>query len=48
MSATVEKRPSGRWLAWCEYHQDGYQAGTKKTAAKWADAHNAAEHEVTP
>ena len=48
MSAEVEKRPNvRRWRAWCNQHQDGYQAGTKKTAQKWADKHNAEEHEAT-
>jgi hypothetical protein len=46
MSAEVTKRPNiNRWLAWCEYHQDGYQAGSKRTAAKWANKHNAEHHE---
>lgn len=48
MTATVTKRPNvNRWRAWCEKCQDGYQAGTKKTADKWADRHNTTEHPET-
>lgn len=46
MNATVERRPvtPPRWRAWCEQCQDGYQAGTKKTAERWADKHNKERH----
>ena len=41
---TVSKNSQGRWIAWCEYHQDGYQ-GTKRTADKWAGKHDAEFHQ---
>jgi len=44
MSAEVTKNSVGRYLAWCEAHEDGWQAATKKTAQKWAERHNATEH----
>lgn len=44
MTAELTKNSQGRWLAWCEYHQDGYQGG-KATAAKWATKHNYYHHE---
>lgn len=39
MKTEVKQNTQGRYLAWCEPCQDGYQ-GTKRTAQKWADAHD--------
>lgn len=48
MTATVEPTSiARRFRAWCEVHQDGWN-GTKKTAQKWADKHNAEHHPEPP
>jgi len=45
MTADVQKLPSGLFRAWCEDHQDGIQARTKKTSQRWAERHNTNDHQ---
>ncbi len=37
-AVTITKNSAGKWRAWCESCQDGYQGG-KITATKWATKH---------
>jgi hypothetical protein len=39
ITTTVKKNTQGKWLAWCEPCQDGYQGG-KRAAQGWADRHD--------
>lgn len=46
MRATVRNAPRRKFLAWCDFHQEGERHRSSNKAHEWAAAHNNEHHRI--
>ena len=46
LKAAVQNEGGRRFLAWCDFHDEGERHKTRARAEEWADAHNNEHHRI--